>query len=969
MPDTSHQLSNIAFCKQQFADDQCCCCQVGLETRLELSWLHDARLFTLPVVGVDAVPAALSTMSLLHFDPTRSQTPVLLQQHVGSPWAIPNWHTRYAQLSLVDDEIAELFLEATWGADPLEIQGGFRSLEYDPRASFRSSLPVNGTAHWNLTIAESLGTSISANASLSVSYSSVDWDFLKDIYGWAAVQYQAWARGELIISGKETQHIILHTDAILEYWVDDTHYFGGDYYSFRDAPPVLHLDPGRHRIDLRLAREVRAFGGILEPTIDVVVGVEQVSGSLDLARPGILVSDVIDGQLASPHGSVTLRNSGTHDIEITGIQAANVSTNVSTFFPLPRLDTGGQVRVALGADNLKPEQVVNDSDERVHKGGIVIVAGQTRPLAFNITLPSHNATSIAYIITFRNVDSNKPSSIEVTQDLKHVSVYDPHKLTFLHPGGMVSYAMLRPPAKNASCQHNQKRLPVLLALHGAGLEADNPMVPGALDAVPDLCSWTVFPTGVTPWSGDDWHNWGFADVEAAIKAIPDWIQYGNWSGPGVDIDRWIVSGHSNGGQATWYALTHRSDKVLAAAPVSGYASIQKYVPYEMWQPVDPRRTSVVSASLNSYRHEMLMANAYGIPIQQQHGEADDNVPAYHSRFLAQQLQLAGANSSYNEVPDQKHYWDGVMITPPLVDFYYNSTRTTEKLPRELDEFKIVVGDPGDTGSKGGVRVTQLEDPGQYGRVHVRGRRVKTSNVLAIEFGPPFWKDTVVIDGQTLHLENTGANTDSNNDTVVSARLSGNNWVVDAVSATDESNGRRGRQLGSMTAILRTHGPIVIKYSSTDNSSYLALQVSRNLYQYFHADTVISSDSADTNATGNVIRLAVGDGLANADPNFPIWASASGASLRDSRRREQVYDDARGAAWLQPLDNERSELVLWGVDDEGLRQAARLVPMLTGVGQPDFVILGEEMNWKGLEGALALGFFDSQWEVTPSSFVS
>lgn len=858
--------------------------------------------------------------------------------------------------------------EATWGADPLEIEGGFRNLSYDPQASFRSSLPVNGLARWNLTTAKTLHTSTSANVSLGVSYSNVDWDFLKTIYGWSSVQYQAWARGELIVGGKETQHIIIHTDAILEYWVNDAHYFGGDYYSFRNAPPVLHLQPGHHRIDLRLARDVRAFGGILEPNIDVVVDVEQASGSLDLAKPGILMSDVVDGKLATPHGSVVLRNSGAHDIEIIGIHAANVSTNVSTLVPLSRPEMGDQMLIARGVDDAMSGQTTEDSSESVRKSGAIIVAGQTRPLALNVALPSHNASSIAYNITYRTVDSSKQFGLEVTQDLRHVSVYDPHRITFLHPGGMVSYAMLRPPAKNASCHHSQATLPVLLALHGAGLEADNPMVPGALRPVSDLCSWTVFPTGVTPWSGDDWHNWGFADVEAAIEAIPDWIQYGNWSGPGVDIDRWIVSGHSNGGQATWYALTHRSDKVLAAAPVSGYASIQKYVPYELWQPADPRRTSVISASLNSYRHEMLLTNAYGIPIQQQHGEIDDNVSAYHSRFLAQQLHLAGANSSYNEVPNQIHYWDGVMTTPPLVDFYYNFTNSIEKLPRELDEYSIVVGDPGDMGSKGGVRVTQLEDPGQYGRVHVRGRRLKTSNVLSMEFGPPFWKDTVFIDGQALDLTSAAANSGS----TVNARLLGNNWVVVTAGVADESTGRQGRQLGSMTAILRTHGPFVIEHPGTDNSSHLALQVSRNLHQYFHADAVIFGSATSTavaNATGNIIHLAVGDGPASADPDFPIQVSTSGASLRDSRGRAQLYDDARSAAWLQPLGGERLELVLWGVDDAGLAQAARLVPMLTGVGQPDFIILGEETKWKGVDGALALGYFDSQWQVTASSFVS
>jgi hypothetical protein len=42
-------------------------------------------------------------------------------------------------------------------------------------------------------------------------------------------------------------------------------------------------------------------------------------------------------------------------------------------------------------------------------------------------------------------------------------------------------------------------------------------------------------------------NWGFADVEAAVNSIPSWIKQVKWQGPGVDVNRWVVTGHSNGG--------------------------------------------------------------------------------------------------------------------------------------------------------------------------------------------------------------------------------------------------------------------------------------------------------------------------------------------------------------------------------------------------------------------------------------
>lgn len=43
--------------------------------------------------------------------------------------------------------------------------------------------------------------------------------------------------------------------------------------------------------------------------------------------------------------------------------------------------------------------------------------------------------------------------------------------------------------------------------------------------------------------------WGFHDVQAAISSIPDWIERFGWTFYGVDVDNWLVSGHSNGGMS------------------------------------------------------------------------------------------------------------------------------------------------------------------------------------------------------------------------------------------------------------------------------------------------------------------------------------------------------------------------------------------------------------------------------------
>jgi hypothetical protein len=140
--------------------------------------------------------------------------------------------------------------------------------------------------------------------------------------------------------------------------------------------------------------------------------------------------------------------------------------------------------------------------------------GQTRPLPFRVMFV--NANAAATQITIRYGDKQREG---LTSDVKSIreiifsltvhkeSRTNPQKVTHLHPGGIVSYAVLRPPSHNATCLESIKKAPILLQFHGAGVEADNGIVAHSLDPLPDICAWVLFPTGVTPWSGDDWRKY------------------------------------------------------------------------------------------------------------------------------------------------------------------------------------------------------------------------------------------------------------------------------------------------------------------------------------------------------------------------------------------------------------------------------------------------------------------------------
>lgn len=448
------------------------------------------------------------------------------------------------------------------------------------------------------------------------------------------------------------------------------------------------------------------------------------------------------------------------------------------------------------------------------------------------------------------------------------------------------------------------------------------------------------------------------------------------------MNKWLVVGHSNGGQGTWYTLTHHPDKVFAAAPLSGYSSIQNYVPYTFWRPADPGRTSVVQSALLPYNHELLLSNAKTIHVFQQHGSADDNVPPYHSRLMSQLIVEAGGESQYIECLGKPHWWDGIFTTDPLKHFIEDSlsgiNRNMSEDRLDIDDFSLVTANPGDTGPKNGIEILQLATPGQLGRLDVsynRSTRVRTihaSNVMALSL-------TSLEDGSSV-IVNDEKVIQLGQEVTLPLTLTEENgaWQVAASPQPEMPRiQRHGRQLGAMDAILRTQGAFsIVQHTNSSAASHIALQISRNLCQYFAADTELTSDytPAPENSTGNIISIAIGSNLPpSLHGTFPIHISEHGNEVtirtgKNKRRYSALRGSGLAAIYLRPIPgDQRLELVVWGIDEASLAVAARMVPMMTGSGQPDFIVADATMLWKGIEGIRAMGFLDWQWEVSRNAF--
>lgn len=322
-----------------------------------------------------------------------------------------------------------------------------------------------------------------------------------------------------------------------------------------------------------------------------------------------------------------------------------------------------------------------------------------------------------------------------------------------------------------------------------------------------------------------------------------------------------------------------------------------------------------------------------------------------------------------------------MTTPPLKEFFESHLHESQlaEVPRPIGGFSVVVANPAETGPKFGVKIVHLRDSGRLGRIDVGYDRISgacsvhTSNVLMWVMPQEFAHCRVV----TLDGEEVSIDAQSGGERVWFH--TGMAWQqhdsLESASPTIASPMRDQRQLGHMDAILRTKGPFTIMRHTSD-TAHIALQMSRNLHQYFYADANITDDYRTAlESPGNIITLATGRSLPGERPRgFPIDISNDqititinpNSDLPHKKTYSEIDNHGLGAIFLRPLPGGRLELVIWGKDKRSLEMASRLAPMMPGSGQPDFVVVDERMLWKGVEGVRAMGFFGTWWEVCGSS---
>jgi hypothetical protein len=200
-------------------------------------------------------------------------------------------------------------------------------------------------------------------------------------------------------------------------------------------------------------------------------------------------------------------------------------------------------------------------------------------------------------------------------------------------------------------------------------------------------------------------------------------------------------------------------------------------------------------------------------------------------------------------------------------------------------------------------------------------------------------------------------------------------------STWEARERHGRQLGPLAAIMDSPGRFTIVIGTLDKTSCshfdrVASRIAQNLFTYFGAEVDIRYDFEvdDTLLDGNVISLGTNDQNTylqhiSCRPHlthpYPIHTRKGRMEVKDSKGFHYYEGSGIGAIYLHPLAKSRLALVICGTDGDGLDRAAMLFPYRTGVGQPDWIIVGPEMGVQGMQGVEAMGYFSNFWEIEES----
>lgn len=203
-----------------------------------------------------------------------------------------------------------------------------------------------------------------------------------------------------------------------------------------------------------------------------------------------------------------------------------------------------------------------------------------------------------------------------------------------------------------------KKLPLIVALHGAGSRGDENVKPMAVfrplwerGFQEKHAAFVLAPQMMRSWISREGEFTNFKSdqfpVSGEMRTVYDLVEKTIRENP-VDPDRVYVIGMSMGGYGVWEAITRKPGLWAAAVPICGGG--------------DPGKAGV-------FKH---------IPIWAWHGSNDPTVPPENTRAIIEALKQAGGNPKYSEPKTEHGSWNNAFASAELFDWLFAQKRSAAK---------------------------------------------------------------------------------------------------------------------------------------------------------------------------------------------------------------------------------------------------------------------------------------------------
>jgi pimeloyl-ACP methyl ester carboxylesterase len=483
---------------------------------------------------------------------------------------------------------------------------------YSDSDQFPSELADGGYVGW-----KRIETNV--DGSVQIQYNDIRWEFNLRSMGWTTLQHATFLRGKFDV--QKSGVYLISFKGLITFKIDENVY-PGDVYGFDHASESsVYLEKGEHRLYAHLVLDVRIHGGATPPKsaftgsmryVDLSTNRGVVSYPMDTILP-----EMMDGILISPIASVSIKNSF-----------------IPEYLTVQRKMNDGPGWKQVLRIQVRDEKSQDIPARIATVFTIMIAPGQTSSIPFQF-LKQNIPSKIWVDVILLDLDTDSLIGVPIgSYDIVQRTWGDVYKITMEGYDTAIQYAYVKPPRNNCLGFTN-KKCPIIVALHGAGVKVSDQVW---LDAISKQDhSWVLIPSGRTPW-GFDWHGPSYKNIDASVDALDNlWGVPTEWrSQLEADADRLIIMGHSNGGHGCWWYTSHFPDRVIAAIPAAGFLKIQMYVPYFMQvgnAHADPMMRGFLESSISENDLDLYASNMGGIPILARSGAMDTNVPPIHTRRM------------------------------------------------------------------------------------------------------------------------------------------------------------------------------------------------------------------------------------------------------------------------------------------------------------------------------------------------